>query len=694
MIRRIASALLFSFAAAVFSATASHALYSQAQVNTMLPNGVNTAVGWDNGCRNAMRAAGSRSFASNPSLRKTINNSASYKYATWMSGRNTPNVAMPITVTEGVTNLQLQINDVIFLCGPLVQNDMTGGCRNRNISGVQIANNGGRWTTPTNVDKIPNGIGSDCMSPALTRSHSKVKRLDVVRSTYGGTVVGGINRLLVSGRTESSRYWRSGPVLIQFNTSTPVLDSGEIVLRMRYKKQTMYHSKDMSKATVLCWTGGPGPTQGVFDIERCGESETLLRIRVAVKRIPWQISGTSSVDVTTAQPDQLITWTHELTKHDVGTPRNVKAAVYMSKGGGWEKLDGNPPGEQDTRAEWTKLVVPDGRMFYQWRTTYTPTDADVGKKICQRAGWQPATSSNRGLGTSRQACVEILPPPDRPFTAAWGSDIRVGGRTATDTSDTKNSAILSGLARIRGRYYGSWSEYGLLAPGRIVGAASGSGTAKGAASNSQNMWSRLSFANPALDARCAASGIGCFASSDAMGRLPDVVQAVEDGLFDGMSRTNTPSLGAQTISGNRLVYRPGGTVTITGDITYPPGPFASERDIPQLLIVADKINIRSSVERVDAWLVATGGDGTIDTCSDSPSVPVTTACEKQLVVNGPVIAKTLLLRRTGGSTWNTTNPRPAEIVNLRGDTYLWAREQARSQGGIRTVYTRELAPRY
>ena len=111
-------------------------------------------------------------------------------------------------------------------------------------------------------------------------------------------------------------------------------------------------------------------------------------------------------------------------------------------------------------------------------------------------------------------------------------------------------------------------------------------------------------------------------------------------------------------------------------------------------------------DNIDAWLVATGTgtDGAINTCSD---VAVTdkltgnvckgsTPTGKTLKINGPVIAKKIYLRRTynidpPGAVTNTV---PAEIINLRADSYLWAAAQAVKTPRIQTIYTTEAPPRY
>ena len=130
---------------------------------------------------------------------------------------------------------------------------------------------------------------------------------------------------------------------------------------------------------------------------------------------------------------------------------------------------------------------------------------------------------------------------------------------------------------------------------------------------------------------------------------------------------------------------------IEGNITYANGPFTNVRDIPQVVIIAQNIEIRDNVGRVDAWLVASN---TIDTCYNLTGNPTAGKCATLLEVNGPVITNHLLLRRTGGSGTDAQSGDPAERFNLRPDAYLWAGLQARGSNKAQTVYSTELPPRF
>lgn len=194
---------------------------------------------------------------------------------------------------------------------------------------------------------------------------------------------------------------------------------------------------------------------------------------------------------------------------------------------------------------------------------------------------------------------------------------------------------------------------------------------------------------------------------------------------------------------NTLVIHVKGNLTIDNNIclgsgcnsdptrlrTYSSVSTNSSAKLPQVLIFADNIYITQDVNRVDAWLVA--ADGTIDTCKgfnignnlmarDARQRYATYGnCYKTLVVNGPVYAHDIALKRTAGnnhgfapeddetdvldkslgsigvaSDANKGSVAPAEIFNLRADVYIWSYNQAERYSEAVVTYLRELAPRY
>lgn len=139
-----------------------------------------------------------------------------------------------------------------------------------------------------------------------------------------------------------------------------------------------------------------------------------------------------------------------------------------------------------------------------------------------------------------------------------------------------------------------------------------------------------------------------------------------------------------------LVIRTRGVVTITEDITtiYDGGNYPTLSQTPKVIIYARNINIKANVGRIDGLLIA---DETINTCIDSQNG----VCNKQLIINGAVIAELFSANRIYGAGVGAQSIVPAEIINFNPTFYkLNSDGGASSVEKMRTVYTTELAPRY
>lgn len=78
-------------------------------------------------------------------------------------------------------------------------------------------------------------------------------------------------------------------------------------------------------------------------------------------------------------------------------------------------------------------------------------------------------------------------------------------------------------------------------------------------------------------------------------------------------------------------------------------------NLPQVILIAENIDIGSEVSQIDAWLITSSKDqgydgGTINTCKEFKNRETgTSTCWKTLKVNGPVVTSNLMLNRTGGA---------------------------------------------
>ena len=161
-----------------------------------------------------------------------------------------------------------------------------------------------------------------------------------------------------------------------------------------------------------------------------------------------------------------------------------------------------------------------------------------------------------------------------------------------------------------------------------------------------------------------------------------------------------------TGSGDCSIGNNGGYLTLQGRNN---DWYSNIYSLPQVLIIAKKgIVVTENVNQIDAWLIT---DGNVDTCAQfKVGSGSSEQCTNPLIINGPVIAKSLTLDRTAGANPGSGNPdtsnvlyknlandgsiTPGEIFNLRPDTLFWAYGQSQRSSRANVTYTRELAPRY
>ena len=303
------------------------------------------------------------------------------------------------------------------------------------------------------------------------------------------------------------------------------------------------------------------------------------------------------------------------------------------------------------------------------------------------------------------------------------------------------------------RVFGSWSEYEVIALGQITNFASAAGfgfsstpdahggggrdgglpsdkygdSNTGASTGKYYNYSHATIANKNVtgpSANLGLSGIsvdGAFLSR-ILSRYSKTTEGYSGCTINGLTEDEILGVGSdtvQTADDHLVVFRCKGTATIKGNIITGHKSYSGIDKLPQVIIIAKNINIEPDVTEVDAWLIATdtsadGGDtaanGIVNTCkgwtnatnkktgtssaSDKNASLHDDICSKQLTVNGPVIAGRVKLNRTYGAFPGDNSIEPAEVFNLRADTYLWAYSQSEDFHQAVTTYTRELAPRY
>jgi len=334
-------------------------------------------------------------------------------------------------------------------------------------------------------------------------------------------------------------------------------------------------------------------------------------------------------------------------------------------------------------------------------------DYAAGTKICfvfsvqPRAGWYKTnvdTQWNHSALSLTNNCVVVV---KKPKVQVWGGDLYA--KTGVSTSTSIKS--INGTSSM----FGSWVEYGIFSAGLVKGTASGAAFAGSGlvGYNSACNYSRLSFAN------VTEGNTSCIVGAEKIGyynaSLPNIDVAASFPIasstptvtssLDNLQGTYTAT-GNVTITGGNIkkgqwivINAPNANITISGNINYTDETLNSVMDIPQVVIIAGNINITDNVTNVDSWLMASGSLNTCSSVSTDTKLTIN-ICNQELVINGPVSAGKIYLRRTAGSNTGAASGDPAEVINLRADAYLWSAARATSIGKVHTVYTTELPPRF
>lgn len=406
---------------------------------------------------------------------------------------------------------------------------------------------------------------------------------------------------------------------------------------------------------------------------------------------PWYIATSTTASTKVAEVGETVTWTHKVTNTGPNTT-NKAIDWYYQNSGDWS----------GTGPTWTMATNKASGTGDTQTETYVPTLADFGKTLCRTTIASPKSyKSAESIESAPPECVLI---GKKPKVQVMGGDVSVGRGTSGGSGIS--SLILTTQSTVGGSNYGSWGEYGLLASGKIEKAGSGASLKNGLAVVNQCSYSALSFANATAKTGCAQTTvIGNFTNT---GSIPNVEAEFTNATTPYMDISDVQYKRVERASGDiaipatklqkgqwLVINAKGHKVTINGDITYTDETLTSAADIPQLVIIADTIDITASVGRVDAWLVATTGNGTINTCKEvNPGDKLSaTMCAQKLTVNGPVMAKKLYLQRTAGANQPPLND-AAEQFNLRADAYVWSMVRATEGIHISINQTTELPPRF
>lgn len=320
-------------------------------------------------------------------------------------------------------------------------------------------------------------------------------------------------------------------------------------------------------------------------------------------------------------------------------------------------------------------------------------DTPIGSRICFVLSIStPTAEDNPSWGHSQPACIMVV---KKPKIQVQGGDLWAGRQFQDDENEREPANITTGTSTIQGTTYGSWAEYGIFATGGISGISSGAGLAGGRPQSeavARNL-NYLTFANvPAYGAYTTNPGsipdyAGIYGGG---GRSTGATLDMNSANGDYRTEGNVTLQGGDNIPKGRQVVVHANNVTINNSIAYEDG-YANLREIPQVIIIAEgNISVAPDVERIDAWLIA---KDTLYTCNERQALTID-VCNRELVMNGPVAANEVSLRRTHGSDSEDNRDKPAELFNLRPDALLSAYARALGRDRAQTVYQVELPPRF
>lgn len=703
---------------------------STANVELNMRDGVATAVSWDNWCKSNLLSLGSApNFTNN--LRTIINytgtysEGAAYRQESWVSSSARGNTSTPITVPAGTTSLPLRINTVTFLCRPMVQPDLSSGCTNRSVTAGMIATSEPWVSSVANAEEAaPNPIGSSCQRPAKVFDYNQLLGVSIIYNTAGGagstTNFVGPKYDMVE-REEDSRYWFGTPVPFTF-TSPTALTAGSIGFRVSYKTIGGFHSLNLANQTQVCMTGpaGVNSSGSVLPWSSCNIATNDYWISVVVQS--YGLEPTTTINTAlVVKPGASVSLTPTVTKSGNMTTGFQKAD--NTPGTNWQlskfiyppSSTLMPPGvlSKNTAAcatpdyaSFTSCAVlanydkADG--YFAIAKAYAEAAADVvpslppGTRICYVTSvGKSSISSATAWKHAPMRCIVIA---GSPAMAIVGGDAWAGGAIAGTAAPQQISGFLGSDTFSSG--FGSFGEYGLLATGLIDKYAS-------AGRMDTIAQPYLMFANPSsIPLRTAGSFTTTHTITNHQTALATRGLAGSTNLasFGSTSKdyyaTSDVTLPAAALgTGKRiLVYAPGRTVTISGNITTSPavGSFANAS---LLTIVAGTIAINANVSQVDALLFATN---TIATCREAGLNTAAVnankallmaggACRTQrLLVNGAAVGGGVIVTRTAGGIDSTEAP--AEQFRLRPEVFLAPYESATS-GNLTTDSEVELPPR-
>lgn len=328
-----------------------------------------------------------------------------------------------------------------------------------------------------------------------------------------------------------------------------------------------------------------------------------------------------------------------------------------------------------------------------WSEIQTTPDLPIGSRVCWTVSAQPRSSDSDEWAHAYPVCITVT---KKPKMQIQGSGVYSAGGIKTGVTTISNG----------GQKFGSWVEYEAAAgkSKSITGLSSASGLMN-TVQTPQNL-NKLTLNN-----KKAPYGDWGTWTGKSKGMIENFRNRYENAATNlpsnssiSISPANNAKMTSYKVNGNKPIgattFSSGqsavvfvqGTLTITGNINMNTSGSKSIGHIPQLILIADNIKVAKGVDKIDAWLLAENSVRTCDV-TDSKKVNDDNCGGNKLQINGPVLAKNVESWRTAGSGKDNWGE-PAEVYNLRPDSFIWAYGQSSGEGKMITTFSKELPPRF
>ncbi len=330
---------------------------------------------------------------------------------------------------------------------------------------------------------------------------------------------------------------------------------------------------------------------------------------------------------------------------------------------------------------------PDGKGFNQ--TDFKIPTVEEGSQVCfglSVTPWHFVTNGN-GSGKrtelvadgkwmhSEAVCTKVT---KKPFAQVVGDDLY-----ADKVKSDRNYRLSAGEAwtQLSSVDSGSFTEYAIIARRQLDNVFRSNNFLGYELNNTKAQLHRLTFTNNNPNKLGRTSGVS---KTNITALASSIRSTCQKGLCTVHDGDNPGGLLSCPSANNKCQLVSNSTPSNPSRIG----------DYKPHIIILDKpgSELTINVNKVDSWLIV---NGTIKTCDGQPT---SDSCKNnQLIVNGPVIAKDIELKRGFGAGYNSLEDElswPAEVFNSRPIDYIWGYNTSADSGQIHTVYSRDVAPRY